>query len=397
MLERKFKIMAKKRTKKSSNFADKFREKIRKQAKESDSFGNSCLNLEQENILKLHKTTAKNKLIIDIIPYRVGKNNPNAEPGEIWHERVYFTHRNIGINSKDYICPLHTAGKPCPICEYLTKLKDSDTDDGGLIKKYKPKKRQLFNVIDTINSPDEIKVLESSFYVFGETLKRWVNDQDPDDELDKFALPHDGFSLKLGVDEETMGEGITFPKVNRIMFKNRKQQYDESIIDDAFVLDDLLIILDYDQLKEIFFQSEAIGSVTDDEEKSTKKRIIKGKITKKKNNDIEEEEIEEEIEDDEEEIDEELDQEIDDLLEDNEEEIEDEDEVDDDEEEIEDEEIEDEDDEDDLSDLFGDDDEEEEAPKKKITKKKVTKRKPTTKKKVTKRKPTTKKKVTKRK
>ena len=50
---------------------------------------------------------------LDIIPFKVGKGNPFADPGTIHFERTYWVHRNVGANNDTYCCPAKMAvGSP---------------------------------------------------------------------------------------------------------------------------------------------------------------------------------------------------------------------------------------------------------------------------------------------
>lgn len=196
----------------------------------------------------------KGKYLVDILNYKVGKGNPWAKPGEYYYERTYFVHPNIGADNKPYVCPRLTCNLPCPICEYRAKLMKKGAER-EILAALKPRERQLFNVVDVTNGPnDKVLLWDISNFCFGAQLNGEINDAD-DESIAAFAEWKGGYTLKLGVDEEK-GAGYTFPKVNRISFRPRGRDYDDSIEEKLLCLDDLLVIPDYDVLKKEFLLAE---------------------------------------------------------------------------------------------------------------------------------------------
>src|SRR3954465_13719210 len=54
---------------------------------------------------------------LDIIPYRVGKGNPDAAPGKLYWQRFYWMHRGVGPNQDSYCCPrmCSKGAQRCPV------------------------------------------------------------------------------------------------------------------------------------------------------------------------------------------------------------------------------------------------------------------------------------------
>ncbi len=315
---------------------------------------------------------------VDIIPYVVGKGNPRADKGVDYWERTFYIHRNVGPNNDWVVCPARTTKKKCPICEFVNTLREDEDGNETLIKALNTSRRMIMNVIDMSEDKGDrpVRVMETSHAYFGKAMDEALTSayEDDEDNMDGFCDAVDGNYLKMVVEKGYLGKGYS---VERIDFKSRKEDLDDEILDAAVCLDDILIIKDYDDLKELLLQDDS-----DDDEDEPKSKKKKRKSRKKK--DEEDSEFDDEDEDEEEEEDEDEDEDEDDS-EFDEDEDEDDSEFDDDDEEEE----EDEDEDEDEDSEFDDDDEEEEKPKRK--KKKVTKKK-TTKKKTTKKKTTTKKK-----
>lgn len=216
---------------------------------------------------------------LDIIPFEVGEGNPQADKDELYYERTYFVHPRIGTDQTSFVCLAKTCGEPCPICEFRGKLmKDPDADE-DLIKDLGPKERQLFNVINTKDRSAGVQIWDMSFHTFGKKLDYEIKNSDEDDGYENFAELKGGFTLKLGIDQRHYGS-VAFFEVVAINFKPRVKDYDEDILEEATCLDDILIVKDYDELKEIFLQT--VEDENEDEDEDKKKGKAKGKKGGKK-------------------------------------------------------------------------------------------------------------------
>ena len=221
----------------------------------------------------------KGKYLVDILSYPAGKGNPWCEEGEMYFERTYFVHRNVGIENQSYVCPRLTSELKCPICEYRAKLLKEGADK-DLIQSLKPQERQLWNVIDATDRK-QVMLWDISTFCFGAQLDGQINECDEDEDFASFSDLEGGYTLKLGVDQES-GQGFTFVKVNRIGFKSRKKDYDESILEKLYNLDDLLIILDYDKLNGIFLQMPSGEKVEEEDDDDVEEEAASKKKKKKK-------------------------------------------------------------------------------------------------------------------
>ena len=255
-----------KRNKRSTASAAKKRAETHK-----TGFDNTAFEIPDD--VKLFALKSDKAVRLDIIPYEVGEGNPWADKGQLYYERTYWVHRGIGVDQTSYVCPAKTCGDPCPICEHRAKLvKDPDADE-DLIKDLALKERQLFNVINTKEKNKGVQIWEISFHLFGKRLDKEIQNSDEDDGYEKFAELEGGFTLKCGVDEKSFG-GRSFYEVSSINFKPREDDYDEDILEQTTCLDDILIIKDYDELKEIFLQTT---DDDDDDKKDKKSKKSKGK------------------------------------------------------------------------------------------------------------------------
>jgi hypothetical protein len=250
----------------------------------------TCLILpEGVNMFRLKSAGTKR---IDIMPYKVGKGNPYAEEGQLYFERTFHAYRGIGAENQSYVAPSKTPDengrmRKDPIAEYRAKLMKDPNADEDLIKDLAPKERQLFNVIDLDDKDKGVQIWEVSYYLFGKMLDAAIRNADEDEDYEHFFDLEHGFTLKLGIEEKSFG-GRSFFAVESITFKPRRVAYSEDILEETHCLDDMLKVLPYDELKDIFLET---GS------DSTADATKKGKAKKGKPAPVDEDEDEDEDDD----------------------------------------------------------------------------------------------------
>lgn len=209
-------------------------------------------------------------MLVDILPYEVGKGNPMAEEGSLYWERTFFVHRGIGPNQEMVICPARTLNQPCPICEYRSRLSRSEDDED--IKEastLNAKERQVFNVINRKEPDKGVQLWTTSFHTFGKELQAELTNADEQDHWDLFFTLDQGYTLKIGFGEDSMGRS-KFITADTIHFKDRKPLDEKDILDQVALLDDILIIKSYDELEALFTQSQ--GKDKDDEPRGRRGR-----------------------------------------------------------------------------------------------------------------------------
>lgn len=237
-------------------------------AKNSGDFELSTITIPDG--VRMFRLKNANTRRIDVIPFAVGKGNPNADEGMLHFERTYYTHQGIGPDSESYVCPAKTYGGKCPICEARAKLaSDPDADPDG-IKELLPKKRTLWNVFDHGDPEAGVQIWEISHFFFGKQLYAEIASADDDDGYEYFADPDDGMTLRLGIEENNY-QGRTSYKVASINFKAR-QPLDEEILDAATCLDDIIKVLEYDALNKLYLQLEDDDEDDEDEETPPRKK-----------------------------------------------------------------------------------------------------------------------------
>jgi hypothetical protein len=208
---------------------------------------------------------------IDIMPYVVGKGNPHAEEGNLHYERTYWTYAFIGPTNATYVAPGMTFKKKDPIAEYTAKLQQQPGYDKELVKKLRPKERQLFIIKDYDDAEKGYQLWDISYHLFGKHLNEKIKSCDKEDaeRYDMFFHPLKGLLVRVAAKEETL-PGRTYLEFSDIEFKKRPEQYSSDVVDEMPCLDDLLIEKSYKELKDIFFQTPADEDDEDEDEDETR-------------------------------------------------------------------------------------------------------------------------------
>ncbi len=253
--------MSKKRRK--TNFRTSTHEDVKRQ-KEKKSYG--YLKLPKGvKTLKVKEDTRK--IDLDFIPYEVtdekhlDRTETRAFPGDLWYKKPFKTHRDVGAENKTVICRT-TIGKKCPICEFvIQRLKDGAEWDE--MKDISAKDRNLYAVrpLDSKDHDDIIHVWDMSQFLFQEEL----NDQLEEDESCRiFPSLEEGKTLTVKFKWKKFGKN-KYPETRDITFEDRDEPYSDDILDEVPNLDKLLDIKSYQELHDMFFETES----GDDDNKET--------------------------------------------------------------------------------------------------------------------------------
>lgn len=230
---------------KASERAKTMAEKTRERAERRKNAGGglSTLNLsEGVELYKPEKGTAK----FDILPYRVSvSTHPEVKEGDLWMERTYLAHRNVGPEEAFIICP-RTIGKKCPICEEYNRLKKDPDVDEEVVKALRAKERQLFNVL--LEGEDSPMILDISTFLFGQLLEQEI--REGDDSNASFAEIKGGKTLKVRWDAKKMGKQ-EFVEASRIDFIDRGDLDEEEVLGAVQDLDKILIIHTYEEIEKM--------------------------------------------------------------------------------------------------------------------------------------------------
>jgi len=250
-----------------------------------------------------YKVVEGTTVLMDIIPYLVTVDtNENAKKGERWYQKKILVHNQIGDEKLQVVCP-KTEGKEhlCPICKYLAEQWDivdkDDKDTKAYLSSVKAKHREVYNVLD---GDGKVKLMEISYYCFGqhlieelyiEDVKAILKEYDLDKDWDKmteeeqilicnaefFSEDKQGSTLKVRFRAAKMENGKTFPEVGRIDFIER-DVIPKSALKKAVDLDNCFDILSYQEI-ELLFKGAESSDVTDiAEEDAPIERVKRGAV-----------------------------------------------------------------------------------------------------------------------
>jgi len=220
--------------------------------------------------VSIFKETPGSILRFNIMPYIVtDDHHPDketinewtiAKKGSLWYRRPFKTHRNVG---NDTVICLSSFGMKCPVCEYRSKLMNDDgvTDES---KALKPSDRHIYIIspIAVKEGTGDWKKLEAKPQLW--TISNAMFQKKLDEELaldednEVFADLEEGLVLEVRFSSETIAGGQPFSETSRIDFKERKEPFDEKILDELPDLDAIIInsAMSYQALKDKFFEIE---------------------------------------------------------------------------------------------------------------------------------------------
>lgn len=242
-------------------------EQLEKRIKEGQDRKAFKIRILKEDVDVKSWTPDNGRHTVDIIPYFAGSNDPNADEDTAQYTFNYFVHRQVGVQNKWYICPTMYK-KPCPICEYRDKLR---MKNDKRYKKYFPKARNLYNVWvqdDKQEIKNGIQIWDVSYHYFEKHLME-ISKKPPrggnEEKIVNFAHPQKGHSVIFKV-APPEGEN-DYPKYLGHQLDKRDYEIDDDILEQTKVLDELVELADYDEIKEEFFgdEDEPIESSSDDD------------------------------------------------------------------------------------------------------------------------------------
>lgn len=224
---------------------ESMRDRIRHRAESRRNTG-GLDTLELPEGVELYKPE-KGPVEFDILPYRVSVDtHPEVKKGELWYERTYLAHRNVGPEEKFLICP-RTVGKRCPICEEHQRLKKDPNAEEEVVDALRAKERELFNVVMK-DGDGSVMVLDISTFLFGRKLEEEIREGDEANAA--FAELSGGKTLKVRWEAKSMGTN-KFVEAGRIDFLDR-EDIDEGALDAVVDLDKAMKILSYEEIEKIF-------------------------------------------------------------------------------------------------------------------------------------------------
>lgn len=182
---------------------------------------------------------------IDIIPFVPRSSKiPGFKEGFDEYALDYWKHSRIGPGEDDFVCLAKTFKKPCPICEELDMLKRSGATKEET-SQLEPRRRMIYNIIDLESKDQKIQLWEMSYHLFEKALIAAA--QVGKHEVIAFSDLEEGKTIKFTARQKSLGQ-YSFIETTGIGFIDRAP-YEESILDESYPLDEMLIVPTYEQMK----------------------------------------------------------------------------------------------------------------------------------------------------
>jgi hypothetical protein len=193
--------------------------------------------------------------VIDVIPYRAGKFDPNRPEGKAAYFLDIYVHKNVGLTNDSFVCPSRNYKKRCPICEEIKRLADDDVP----YEDYKddvPKRVNVYNITCDDNDDEREKgvMVWDVANFFMEDKLRGLSKNKRTGEPIYYASPKMETGRSISFERRGKGQG----NVEFVSHEFLKREYDISkdLLEQAYCLDEIIHIPSYEELLEAFQPEE---------------------------------------------------------------------------------------------------------------------------------------------
>lgn len=202
--------------------------------------------------------------IIDVIPFLAGANHHQVKEGEPTYLLDIWVHQKVGMDENDVVCLARNYNEPCSICEYINAQrlnKDLSEEAEAILGKLNPKRRCLYNIVcyDSTREEDRgVQLWEVAHFLFEKKILSVARNPRGGGFV-PFSSPDTGKSIYF----EREGSGITNTQYLGHKFIERQNKVSDEILAEAYILDELIIKLSYDEMKKAL-----LGGLVKPEKKS---------------------------------------------------------------------------------------------------------------------------------
>lgn len=209
--------------------------------------------------LEVPKWKCKNgEHVIDIIPYRAGKHDPNRPEGKAAYFLDLYVHRNVGLTNDSFVCPSRNYKKPCPICEEIKKLSDNDVP----YEDYKddvPKRVNIYNIVCYDNDEETekgVQVWDVANFFMEDKLRGLAKNKRTGEPI-YYASPKKETGRSIAFERKGKGKG----NVEFLSHEFLKRDYDitRDILEQAVCLDEVIILSSYEEIYAAYYGKEFEG------------------------------------------------------------------------------------------------------------------------------------------
>lgn len=233
--------------------------------KDSGGFGAGVIDLAKvpgRKITRYEPKMGRDKNLVDLIPFIVeeewyaklkqppsGETMTSMSPGMPDYGLHVPVHKGVGPDKRAMVCPRAAFGKKCFICEERFAEFDKDEPDEEKTRDLKESWRSYYTVYD-YDEPDKDFQLwpDQSWHMFEKLML---------DELDSIVEgapvigdPIEGVTVEFRGKEKQLGKN-KFMEAQSFEFLDR-EPYSDDVYDDAFPLDQMLIVSTYEDTKRAY-------------------------------------------------------------------------------------------------------------------------------------------------
>lgn len=206
--------------------------------------------------LEVPKWRCKNgEHVIDIIPYRAGKFDPNRPEGKAAYFLDIYIHKNIGSGNDRYVCPSKNYKKPCPICEEIKRQADNDVpyDD---YKSDVAKRQNVYNIVcyDENEEDKGVQVWDIANFFMEDKLRGLARNKRTGEPI-YYASPKReiGRSISFERKGKKSMDGQTKVEFLSHEFLKRDYEISKDILESAVCLDEIIIQSTYEEIYEAYW------------------------------------------------------------------------------------------------------------------------------------------------
>ena len=195
------------------------------------------------------------KMKFNILPFQIkSPNHPEVAKGTLkvgdWDYVLdIWAHQYLGPDKVTLLCPKKTYGKPCPICEEVSRLYDDGRDKDA--KQLQASRRCFFNVQPMTKDglAESPEIFHVSHFLFTKELMDEANACGDGNGVVEFANPDDGFLIECHAEEEKKGDNpnpITVFK--SFKFLDRDEEISDEVLEKCISFDKFLVVPSTDDL-----------------------------------------------------------------------------------------------------------------------------------------------------
>jgi len=205
--------------------------------------------------------------IIDIIPYPAGKNEYTVDPGEDNYTYEYYVHRNVGPGENWFLCPAATYNDRCPICEHREKLREKGASKKVFVPLF-PKRRNLYNILSYDRGEERkgVQVWDVPWFYFEKHLMAIASKPDRRGREREINFAHsvDGKSITFTIEPPKSKDD--YQSYVGHAFDDRDYKIKNKTLDEAQILDEIVLIPTYKEIKEAYWKGGGPSEREEDNE-----------------------------------------------------------------------------------------------------------------------------------